>query len=240
MAKRDIGSRVRDVAEQQLAQEQYVRPVDVLLGLSWLAHSHVERWQQGRIPCLENEIQTAPDKVATAMAELRRWAQGRGLQPSETAYVSRTRDRRPLQFSQSGDAAVERAYRTSWISPDMPERRRARLAAQQSRPPDLVVIDARNPWTCSTCGAEHGSGSLLLMQDEGPHCLACVHLAHLEYLPAGNATVTRRAKAASDLSAVVVRWSRTRRRYEREGVLVEADALRQAEARAQAEDSSSR
>jgi hypothetical protein len=52
---------------------------------------------------------------------------------------------------------------------------------------------------------------------------------HLVYLPAGDAALTRRAKKASGLSAVVVRFSRTRRRYERQGILVEEAALEQAE-----------
>ena len=44
--------------------------------------------------------------------------------------------------------------------------------------------------------------------------------ADLVFLPAGNATLSRRAKQASRLSAVVVRFSRARKRYERQGVLV--------------------
>ena len=52
---------------------------------------------------------------------------------------------------------------------------------------------------------------------------------HLVYLPAGDAALTRRAKAASRLAAVVVRFSRARKRYERQGVLVEEDALAAAE-----------
>jgi hypothetical protein len=52
---------------------------------------------------------------------------------------------------------------------------------------------------------------------------------HLVYLPSGDAALTRRAKKASGLSAVVVRFSRTRRRYERQGILVEEAALDQAE-----------
>jgi len=54
-------------------------------------------------------------------------------------------------------------------------------------------------------------------------------MGHLVYLPAGDAALTRRAKAASRLSAVVVRFSRPRRRYERQGVLVEEEALAVAE-----------
>jgi hypothetical protein len=54
-------------------------------------------------------------------------------------------------------------------------------------------------------------------------------LDHLVYLPAGSAALTRRARAHSGLSAIVVRFSRSRRRYERRGVLVEEDALARAE-----------
>jgi hypothetical protein len=58
---------------------------------------------------------------------------------------------------------------------------------------------------------------------------------HLVYLPSGDAKLSRRAKAASGLSAVVVRFSRARRRYERQGVLVEKDALARAEAQCRAD-----
>jgi hypothetical protein len=53
---------------------------------------------------------------------------------------------------------------------------------------------------------------------------------HLVFLPSGDATLSRRAKAASSLSAVVVRFSSSRRRYERQGVLIEKEALAGAEA----------
>ena len=56
-----------------------------------------------------------------------------------------------------------------------------------------------------------GTGDLLIMDDKGPLCLACADLDHLIVLPAGDAALTRRAKKASGLSAVVVRWSRTRK-----------------------------
>jgi hypothetical protein len=56
-----------------------------------------------------------------------------------------------------------------------------------------------------------------------------VEMDHLVFLAAGDAALTRRAKAASTLSAVVVRFSRARKRYERQGILVEEDALAAAE-----------
>ena len=160
------------------------------------------------------------------MRHLRRWAASRGLRPSETAYVARTRDRRTLRFSKSGKPTVELAYRTHWVSPKLSERKPERLAERQSRPPDLVVVSPVREWTCSACG---GTGDLLIMEEPGPLCLACAEMDHLVYLPAGDAALTRRARAASRLSAVVVRFSRTRKRYERQGVLVEEDALADAE-----------
>ena len=63
------------------------------------------------------------------------------------------------------------------------------------------------------------------MEGPGPLCLRCADLDHLVYLPAGDPALTRRAKKASGLSAVVVRFSRTRGHYERQGLLVEEDAL---------------
>ncbi len=68
------------------------------------------------------------------------------------------------------------------------------------------------------------------MEGERPLCLTCADLDHLVYLPRGDTALTRRARKHSALSAVVVRFSRARKRYERQGVLVEESALEQAEA----------
>ena len=67
------------------------------------------------------------------------------------------------------------------------------------------------------------------MDDAGPVCMACADLDQLVFLASGDAALTRRARKASGLSAVVVRFSRARSRYERQGVLVEEAALAQAE-----------
>jgi hypothetical protein len=64
-----------------------------------------------------------------------------------------------------------------------------------------------------------------MMEDPGPACLRCVGLDDLEFLPAGDALLSRRVKAKSARCAVVVRFSRSRRRYERQGLLVEPLAL---------------
>ena len=214
--------RVTRVAEAVLAERRFVSAIDVLAGLGWLAPSSVDRWQQGRIDSLERVVQVDPDKITAAIAALQRWAQDQGLKPSETDYVARTRDRRQLRFSASGDAAIEAAYRTHWVSADLP----ARAVERQSRPLELVVISPLKDFSCAACG---GTGDLLFMEDSGPLCLDCADLGHLDYLPAGDAALTRRAKKASRLSAVVVRWSRSRKRYERQGILAESEAIDRAE-----------
>ena len=97
---------------------------------------------------------------------------------------------------------------------------------QAGRSSGLVVIQPVRDWTCAECS---GTGDLLRMDDAGPLCLSCADLDHLVFLPSGDAALTRRAAKASNLSAVVVRWSRTRKRYERQGVLVDESALAAAE-----------
>jgi hypothetical protein len=92
--------------------------------------------------------------------------------------------------------------------------------------PDLLVIMPLKEFRCATCG---GSGSFLVMDEPGALCLSCADLDHLVFLPAGNAALSRRARAHSTLAAVVVRFSRSRRRYERQGILVQEAALQRAE-----------
>jgi hypothetical protein len=102
------------------------------------------------------------------------------------------------------------------------------MIERKRRRSDLVVISPLGSWTCSVCGVE-GDG-WLIMEGSGPVCMGCADMAHLVFLPSGDAALTRRAKANSRLSAVVVRFSRARRRYERQGMLVEEAALGRAEA----------
>jgi hypothetical protein len=96
--------------------------------------------------------------------------------------------------------------------------------------PDLTVFIASRYATCDACHEDLGRGAWITLGDDGrAFCLACADLDHLEFLPAGDAALTRRARAHSTLSAVVLKWSRARKRYERQGVLVEAAALERAE-----------
>jgi hypothetical protein len=101
--------------------------------------------------------------------------------------------------------------------------------SQSDQNDEIVVFSIINPSTCSECGAELAKGRFLKMEKEKPLCLECADLDHLVYLQKGDATLTRRSRKYSNLSAVVVRFNRSRHRYERQGLLVEPDALIRAE-----------
>lgn len=97
--------------------------------------------------------------------------------------------------------------------------------------PDLTVFITSRDATCDECGEVLGRGAWIILADGGrAFCLACADLDHLVFVQAGDAALTRRSRAHSTLSAVVLRWSRARKRYERQGLLVEAAALDRAEA----------
>jgi hypothetical protein len=98
-----------------------------------------------------------------------------------------------------------------------------------SKSDDIVVFEILRDATCAECGEELGKGRWLRLEKERPLCMSCADLAHLVFLPRGDAALTRRAGKYSALRAVVVRFSRARKRYERQGTLVEEAALARAE-----------
>jgi hypothetical protein len=234
MSGAQLRGRVVSAAEAALARQKYVAPLDVLTGIGWLTGNHLDMWRTGQAASIEAMISTRPDKVVAALRYFEEWAREKSLQPAETAYVAATRDRRDLRFTATGDTEAERTYRTHWTSPDLTPANREKLAAKQSKAPDLVVISPLKDWECASCGDD--SGGFLFMENPGPVCLVCADLDHLVFLPSGDTALTRRARKASTLSAVVVRWSRSRKRYERQGILVEEPALEAAEAQCLADE----
>jgi hypothetical protein len=95
---------------------------------------------------------------------------------------------------------------------------------------DLKVFITTGESICSECGEALGRHAwITLVEGKGALCLTCADMDHLIFLPSGNAALTRRAGKYSILSAVVLQWSRARKRYERQGLLVEDAALQHAE-----------
>jgi len=95
---------------------------------------------------------------------------------------------------------------------------------------ELKVFISNRASVCGECGEDLGTKAwITLAGEKGALCLACADLDHLLFLPAGDAALTRRARKHSTLWAVVLKWSRARKQYERQGLLVEAQGLEKAE-----------
>ena len=103
-------------------------------------------------------------------------------------------------------------------------------AAAQPQKDEIKVFISHSDSTCGECKERLGRQAWITLERErGALCLACADLDQLEFLPSGDAALTRRAKKHSKLSAVVLKFSRARKRYERQGLLVEEGALAEAE-----------
>lgn len=95
---------------------------------------------------------------------------------------------------------------------------------------EIKVFISNRDSTCDECHEDLGRKAwITLVRDIGALCLSCADLDQLVFLPSGDAALTRRAKKYSKLYAVVLKWSRARRRYERQGLMVEERALDLAE-----------
>jgi hypothetical protein len=105
-----------------------------------------------------------------------------------------------------------------------------RSSTEMQQIADQLVFITTGESACDECGEDLGRGAWIkLTGDKGALCLACADLDHLAFLPSGDAALTRRARKHSTLAAVVLKWSRARKRYERQGLLIEENALERAE-----------
>lgn len=204
-----LENEVARIAEATLADQQFVTPIDILIGLGWLTPANVDRWQRGVIASLDLCVQVDDATASAAVDALRIWAQDRGLPSWDTDYHD--------QFTADGDPAAERAFRVRWATAEQPA---PELPRQHGR--QLTVESPVTAWECASCNS---TGDPLIKMRSGVLCLDCADLGHLVFLPPGDAALTRRARKASRLSVVVVRWNSRRNRYERHGILAENDAI---------------
>ena len=78
---------------------------------------------------------------------------------------------------------------------------------------DIKVFISHRDSKCDECGDELGRGAwITLEENKGALCLGCADLDELVFLPTGDAALTRRARKHSVLSAVVLKFSRARKR----------------------------
>jgi len=225
--------RVVQAAESALKRCGSVGPLELFQAMLLLQPVHFDGWRKGNecYRMLEPWIQVGPEKFQKAIRYFQEWAARRGLRTIEAAYTRRGPSGiETLQVTEKGNPEREKFYRTHYAPADLGEKKTARLAAKLNRPPELVVFQkVSEEGTCGECGAELPTGEFLLMEKGKPLCLACADLEQLLFLPAGDAALSRRARKHSSLAAVVVRFSRAHKRYERQGLLVTEDGLAKAE-----------
>ncbi len=225
--------RVERAAEAALKRNGTVGPLELFQEMRLLQPCHVEGWRKGNehYRVLQPWIQVGPEKFEKAIRHFQAWVKQRGLRPIEAAHTRRGPGGiEELQVTENNDPQWEKFYRTYYASSDLPEKKTARLAAKLNRPRELVVFEkVGDDGQCAECGAELSAGDYLLMENGRPLCLTCADLDRLVFLPAGDTALSRRARKHSSLAAVVVRFNRARKRYERQGLLVTGEALAKAE-----------
>ncbi|HUF05472.1 MAG TPA: DUF2293 domain-containing protein [Aridibacter sp.] len=94
---------------------------------------------------------------------------------------------------------------------------------------DIAVFCSARETVCEECGTDILKGQFFRVEKKKALCLECADMDHLVFLPSGDAALTRRAGKHSTLKAKVLKFSRARKRYERQGTLVEEEALERAE-----------
>ncbi len=225
--------RVTQAAEAALAQEGAVGPIDVFRYMGLLQPSHFDNWRRGHeeFPVLEKWILVGPAKFEQTLKYFAEWVKERNLAGIEAPYLCRMPSGVVrLRVTEDGEAEREKFYATRYAAADVPARKTKQITEKLTKAPDLVVFEkVSEEGNCSECGAELTDGSFLCMEKGKPLCLACADLDHLVFLPAGDTALSRRSRKHSSLSAVVVRFNRRHRRYERQGLLVTSAALEKAE-----------
>jgi hypothetical protein len=221
---KNLEERTLNAAKEAYQRQKYVSIIDVLVGMNLLAASNVDAWRKGRRDTLEAEIQGSADNLARVFNLFIKWALDRGLRPIETPYTrSTSKGVVPLQATIEADPSLELFFRTRYVAEDFPHKEKEKL----TKPAERVVVQPLRETTCGQCGTD--IDSFLVMEENRPLCMQCGGLGGLEFLPSGNTALTRRATKYSERKAVVVRFSRSRKRYERQGILAEPEAIERAE-----------
>ncbi len=228
-----LRERVVTAAERALKQGGSVGPLELLQELGFLYPGHVNDWRKGapQYTPIEPRIQCGAAKLAEVYRLFAEWAAAKGMKTVEAEYSRRgVGGVAALQVTADGNDERERFFRTHYASAELSEKKTERLQQKLTKAPDLVVfITVADDAKCSECGVEITPGEFLFLEQQQPLCVGCADLDHLVFLPAGDTAMTRRAKKHSPLSAVVVKFNRSRKRYERQGLLVSSEALAQAE-----------
>ncbi|MCE5295108.1 MAG: hypothetical protein LLF94_10925 [Chlamydiales bacterium] len=231
MSLQKVELKVPAIGQAALQVKGYVTSIDILLGLGYLSPTHLKEWRFGEIDILEMAIQANSNKIYFAMEVFRKWATEIHLIPNYTAYVIHGRNgaRQTLKFSKSGDPAIEKNYCTHYTSPDLSQKKRNAITKNHEKAPEHAVFITVSETACNKCLKQIPKGAFLDKEKDQVYCMSCSEYGEMAFLPSGDPLLTRRAKKYSSQSCIVLKFSRTRGRYERQGILIEEEALNKAQ-----------
>ncbi len=229
---KNLNTRVPRAAADALEINGYASPIELLLQMHLLHSGHLRQWEKGLHKCLYPSIQGSSQKLEDIYRIFTIWARDNDLIQFEATLRTSGRDQsHELQVTADANPEREIFFRTYYAPADITKRKLENLKKKLNKAPDLVVfIMQRESATCYECGIKLSRGESIFQDQNDSLCLHCADLDHLEFLPSGNAAMSRRSKKYSPLSAIVIQFNRKARRYQRRGILVTAAAIKKAEA----------
>lgn len=237
--KTNLSERVERAAQSVLDHEGAVGVIELLQAINFLSHSAVELWRKRHadFESLQKHIQCGEKKLDLTYKHFQEWVDRNSLESFMGSYASASPSGpETLQVSVDGNPKIEAFFKTKFRPSNLTAAKKTRIEKKFNKPPDLVVFQMTSQSAvCCECDCEMEKGDLMLLKNDTPLCLQCADMDHLEFLASGHATLTRRARKASSLSAIVLRFNRRRKRYERLGILVVSEAIDTAEAQCAAD-----
>jgi hypothetical protein len=230
---KNLQQRVFKAADSLLKHDGSVGPLELLQEMNFLSHAHVKSWKQGlpQYSSIEPSIQCGEKKLQQTYQHFHQWVKQSNLEPFTATYTQATRSgAQPLKISDDDNEATDTFFRTHFRPANLTAAKKERLEKKANKVPDLLVYQVTSKQSeCGECNAELFSGDLIMLEGDAALCLSCADMDHLEFLPSGDAAMTRRSKKASPLSAIVMRFNQRRKRYQRMGMLVTSAAIDAAE-----------
>lgn len=232
-AKPTFRQRVINAAAAVLKQDKEVGLLEVFQKLWFLEPVHVAEWKNGNehLTPIEPHIQCGEKKFNDTIRIFHEWVQEQELEPFEFLYLRNGRNgAEPLQVTRDDNHQREMMYRTHFRPKGLSNKQKQKIESKANKVPDLkVFVLTSDESECVECEAKLLRGDFLFLEKKEVLCLSCADLDHLEFLPSGDAAMTRRSKKHSSLAAIVVQFNRRRKRYERQGILVTSEAITKAE-----------
>lgn len=220
--------------ETVLKRNKSVGLIELCEQLGFVHFSHIDAWKRGEPQAtpLQKKLQVGDEKLSKVIRALEAWATSNNMTPLHVPYERHGRNGpEALPILMAENPQLDALWRRHWVPAGLSTKKAEQLEAKLTKPDDLVVFaQAHDKQTCSECGAETFKGEYFFLEAKQPLCLSCADLDHLEFLPRGDATLTRRARKFSPLVAEVLEFNRRRKKYDRIGLLVAPEAIDQAEA----------